>query len=62
MKKDKLGVVLKEGDRVVYISQYWRELELGKIVRFTPKMVFIERDGGGELKQFPEQVLSIKSK
>lgn len=60
--KDFLGQKLEIGDDVVFMQINYRTLKMGKIIKFTPKMVEIDYDGREQIKQLPTQVVKICSK
>ena len=64
MHKDKLGQKLVLGDDIIYIKPNYRSLSIGKILRFTTKMLILSKERlkpatNAELKQFPDQVVKI---
>lgn len=51
---------LEIGDLVAYCRVGYKELSVGKVVRFTPKSIIVtEIDGNYEQSRFPYQVAKL---
>lgn len=61
--KDFLNQELKIGDPVVFEQKHYRNFWTGRIIKITPKMIFIEHKraniGGTQTKQAHSQVIKI---
>lgn len=59
--KDFFNHELKVDDHVIYISQHYREFEVGKVIGFTPKFVRIApvRWKSGSMLQEPHRLVRL---
>jgi len=62
--KDFLGNPLDIGDTVIYMDRHYRDFRRAKIVKFTPKMVFLETLGNKSTwhdvsKQISTQLIKV---
>ena len=64
MAKDFLGKELEVGDHVVFVQLGYRNLMKGKVLKLTPKMVYVKHKetntGSTITKQSHEQLVKIE--